>query len=365
MVALIAAAAYMPAAWWGLPHATHRVTVRGWDVDGVAGINTLAEVHNLLVRSKPTWYVAYPLFHYLVVGAASAPYLLWLKLTGGLGATAGTYPYGFRDPVAALAGLALIGRLVTLAMAVGAVVLVYLAARAVWDRPTAVLGAMGYALATPVVYYARTSNLDIPVMFWTAAALYGAALVLTRGADWRRLTWLGLTAALAVATKDQAYGALVPVLLYVLYRLYRDAGARGPLTAGRATAVLVGVGAIAFVVASGIPLWPGRFVAHLRYIAGFEHHFFNVLHPSVLTILRPPTTTGRLLLLRDAGRAVLDSVGPVIFLAGLIGIGLSWWRTPAGRIFVLAALGLILLAVVPIRHMQYRYAILPAGVLAV
>ena len=74
---------YLPALWWGLPLATSGTVIHGWDVDGIAGISPLAEFHNLLVQPKSDWYVAYPLFHYLLLGLCYAPYLAWLWLTGG------------------------------------------------------------------------------------------------------------------------------------------------------------------------------------------------------------------------------------------------------------------------------------------
>ena len=46
-LAAVALAVYLPAIWWGLPVATSGDTIRGWDVDGIAGIGPLAEFHNL------------------------------------------------------------------------------------------------------------------------------------------------------------------------------------------------------------------------------------------------------------------------------------------------------------------------------
>src|SRR5688572_27360493 len=81
---LVSLIVLVPAAGWGIPHATSDVTVRGWEVDAITGIGVLSELSNLLSAGRADWYVAYPLFHYLVLIAASVPYLVIARLTGSL-----------------------------------------------------------------------------------------------------------------------------------------------------------------------------------------------------------------------------------------------------------------------------------------
>src|SRR5262245_7379332 len=117
-LAAIAAVVFLPGLGWGLPHATSAATIRGWDVDAVTGVSTLAELHNLLVSRASDWYVAYPLLHYLLLAAVYAPYLGWLVVSGQLHAPTAGFPYGLSDPVRAIATLSVLGRLLTVAMAV-------------------------------------------------------------------------------------------------------------------------------------------------------------------------------------------------------------------------------------------------------
>ncbi|MEO8201608.1 MAG: glycosyltransferase family 39 protein, partial [Gemmatimonadota bacterium] len=207
---------YAPGLFWGLPHATSEVTIRGWDVDSVAGIGPLSELHNLLVQPREGWYFAYPLFHYLILGLVYAPYMAFLWLTGGLTSPTAAYPYGFADPVTALAALAFLGRLVSVLMGMGTVVCTYLAARTIWDRTTAIIAAVAMMLCGPLVYYAHAGNLDVPVLFWLSVCVLSAAHIVKFGLTPKRAIGFGVLAAIAVATKDQAYGPLVPAVFFLI-----------------------------------------------------------------------------------------------------------------------------------------------------
>ena len=362
LVALAAFLAYAPAFWWGLPFATSAQTVHGWDVDGIAGIGVLSEVHNLL-RPTPDWYTAYPVLHYLLLATVYGPYMVWLKLSGGLHAVAASYPYGLTDPVTTLRVLALLGRLVTLGMAVGTVAAIYVIGRELWGRMAGVLGALFVMLMAPMLYYARTSNLDVPVLFWSALAALAAVRALRQGLTIRRALALGALAALALATKDQAYGAWVAGVGYVaLVRLREREVPRA--ARWRSVLALCGSATAVYVVASGIPFFPGRFISHVHFLLEFKGEFFNLLHANTLTVLRPATALGGLQLLGDLVAACAAALGPVLLAAGILGLAVGLRRAPASRVLAWAVVGFFALVLVPVHHMQYRYALLPAAVLA-
>lgn len=368
LLGAIAVILFLVGSTWGIPFATSEITDRGWDVDGVAGMSVLAEFHNLLIRPKPDWYTAYPLFHYLVLGALYAPYLGYLRLSGGFGAPTDDYPYGFEDPIATLAILTMIARAVTVLMAGGIVITAYLIAKTLWDRAAATWAALVVLLAGSMAFYARTSNLDVPALFWTALGVLAVVRILTHGLTRRRAILLGVTAALAVATKDQTYGALVPGLVFlalaVSWRTGRAEGRPGVKLAWGHLLVMTLVGAAVYAVANGIVFSPSRFVRHLEFVTGFERSFFNLQHPSTLTILRPATVSGYAMLFWDILLATAASIGPLLLIAGLIGIPIAWRNRPASRLLVWMMLGFVVLSLFPIRHMQYRYALFPGFVLA-
>jgi len=359
LIGVAALVVYAPAIWWGLPQVTAPALVlHGWDVDGVAGINVLAELHNLLVASRPDWYVAYPLFHYLVLGVCYAPYVVYLVLSGGLSAPSAEYPYGFADPTAAVFTLALVGRLVTLMMACGLVMTAYLIATTAWDRATGVVAAAVAGLTGPMLYYARTGNLDVPVLFWTALAILVLARSVAHGFTVRRAVAFGAVAALAVATKDQAYGVLLPAAAVLAVHHHGSAADRSRWAA--LLAILVSA-CVVYVLANGVIISPRRFVAHLEYLRNFERTFFYVAE---LGRLRPPTVAGYAQLFLDVGDALCEAMGPVLLAVACLGVVATWRSTPFARVLAAMWLGHLVLTIMPVRHMQYRYAIFPAFILA-
>jgi hypothetical protein len=105
-----------------------------------------------------------------------------------------------------------------------------------------------------VAYYARTSNLDGPALMWTALAV---ERLVAAPEDARALRWFCVYAALAVATKDQAYA---PILFVVPFAV----AARGP----RAFLAAAALGAGVYLVAGGAALNPTGFVHRVTALFG-------------------------------------------------------------------------------------------------
>ncbi len=362
VVWILALAVYLPAIWWGLPHATHPLGVHGWDIDAVTGLQTLSELHNLLIEPKPDWYLAYPLFHYLVVGFFYAPYFVFLYLTGGIAQPISIYPFGFADPVAALKHLALIGRTITVLMASGVVVNAYLTARIIWDKPTARLTAIAAALPVPMFYYARTGNLDVPVLFWMSLAILVLARCLKLGFTVGRGVWLGIFSALAVATKDQAFGPLaVGLTMLVILHFWKGTPNTETTSSWKAPAALVAAGFVTFVSASGLPISPTRFFGHLSFVRNFETTFDLIRR---MDVLQPATPLGYSTLSLDVLTQLLIAFGPILVVAGIIGLILSWRTATFSKVLVALLCGYLILVIFQVRLMQYRYVMFPAFIFA-
>ena len=200
---------------WGLPQAINEETVQPWALDTIAPIAPLNEAYYRFTRSGND-YVVYPLFHYMVLSAAYAPYVGWQLLSGAIESPASGYPYGVSNVAGFTQDLTLLARVVSLFMALGIVLVIFDIVRIAVDERAAYWAALSCLLIAPLGFYAKTSNLDVPYAFWTCLALWRAVHIL-RGPATRDFVLLGIFAALAVATKDQAYGffLLVPFLLAV------------------------------------------------------------------------------------------------------------------------------------------------------
>ncbi|MEO8200435.1 MAG: hypothetical protein ABI679_07955, partial [Gemmatimonadota bacterium] len=131
----------------------------------------------------------------------------------------------------------------------------------------------------------------------------------------------------------------------------------GPDAPWRAPIAMIVAGLAGYAVANGIVFRPHRFIEHVKFLLDFEHTFVNVVH---LDVVRPRSAAGYLMVLRDVTMAVYESMGPVFLVAALAGIVALWRTTRFAWLLVAMLLGYLLLVIAPIRHMQYRWAMVPA-----
>ena len=217
--------------WWGLPlrspvvrervHASSPTSssqdatqdhedVVAWGTDEVAPMGPLVYAKRTLIDRS--WSHKYPPFHFMVLGAAYTPYVTYLVLSGRLSLShlSDRWPYGLSQPASALTILVIIARLVSVAMATVIVGLIYLITQRLFGKPPALFAALIVAFCFPFIYYSHTSNIDIPYLFWFTLGFFFYVRLLDESRT-RSYLLVGICLALAVATKDQAYG-LLPLL---------------------------------------------------------------------------------------------------------------------------------------------------------
>ena len=137
------------------------------------------------------WF-KYPPLHAFVLSAVYAPYLAWLWASGGLHGFQPDYPFGMADPLASLSMLAMLGKATSAVMGAGCALLAYACTERSLGRASAVGAALLTALAYPMVFYAQTTNVEVPYLFWMMLALL-AAVRLVEGAE--GLAWWALLGA--------------------------------------------------------------------------------------------------------------------------------------------------------------------------
>lgn len=273
---------------WGLPSSD------GWDNDGVAPRDFLV---SLVETVTPGRYATYPPVHLAILGLVTSP------VTGvALGRAASLSAH---DVVAEtikvpyMTAIAVIARLVALGMSLGIVVFL---ARLAEELRALALG-LGVAdrdskgrFADPRVaragwltaafvgvnatgtYYAHTSNLDLPYLFWAAWGSLLFVRAIAKGTP-RLLRRAFALFVLAVGTKDQAYALFVlsvPIVLvgWLVFEP-RAGGEQEPGERGgrRAKALkevtLAALGAIALYLAvSGALFNPRGFAARVAFLTG-------------------------------------------------------------------------------------------------
>ncbi|HEY2151721.1 MAG TPA: PA14 domain-containing protein [Vicinamibacterales bacterium] len=290
---------------WGLPQGD-------WVGDELGPFFVLDALAHRFGRG---WFTIYPPFHYYVLTLAYAPVFAasWLGFIG----LHTTLAHGL---------MALSGRLVSLLMAAGMIVAVFVGGRRTFGSRAGLFAAALFALATPFVYSAKTANVDVPYLFWLALSLACYLGILTDGS---LAAYIGcvVTATLAVCTKDQAYAfcaGMAPVVLFELWRKASRANVPRPMwraITDRRVAVAVVALVLTFVVAENLVFNLSGFLQHVATITGRQVSAYQSF---------APTVNGRLSLLVLTGHLVELSWGWPAFLVCALGLG--WALTsPADR----------------------------------
>lgn len=368
VLALLALALYLPGFWWGLPDATGPERIHGWAVDDETPLGPLAQVNNIL-HPQEVQNLGYPLMHSFMLVAAYAPYLGWLKLSGAWAGPQGAdYPYGFRDPVAALKGLSLIGHFVSVLLGVVVVLGAWAAARAMWDDRTGIAAALVTLVSYPMFYYSRTGNVDVPMMAFIAIAVAAYARGLRAPATPALALVLGASAGFALATKEQALGVFLamPVVLLILHlrpaASGTPAGAPQGAVAWQVPALAVAALVLAFGVGSGLFVDPTRFFAHLDHAR--ERMALARSGQLEFIPVYPKTLEGQV----DLARLLLTYLAQVMSLPGLLlaVVGVAWagWRDRRALLLALPAATYLALLYLATRTGQLRYLMPPAFILS-
>lgn len=349
-VYLLALVVYGIGLWWGLPDGVGGRD-RPWGTDELGPVGAINEVYGVFAARQPVFNPQYPLFHYLVQLVTVAPVYVGLWLTGHISMPAPLFPYGLDHPTWELPLLTLAARLPSLLMAAGVVVLALRTGTVLRDVRTGRWAALLAALLYPMIFYARTTNVDMGALFWMAAGLLVFARCLTGGTTPGRLWALGLFAALAAASKDANYAAFVPAgalatWWWVRARLDEGRPLGAALVAPLQAAALA---AATYVVASGLVFRPSRFEQHLHYVT-------NGSGTSAFYFRYPATLQGYLAFAQEFGWQFVDAMGWPLLVCTLAGL-VSWRAAQRLRLWVLPALSICLFVIVPVRFALLRFVL--------
>lgn len=238
---------------WGLP------SWRGWAGDEIRPNQVAAGLHRAFSGG---WHTKYPPLHFYVLALVQTP----LRALAGMG------PVPARG-VDLNSWLFVLSRLVSVAMALGAVAAIVEVGRSISGRRAGLLAGALVATGAPFVYFAKTANVEMPFLFWFALSL----VYFVRLLDGHRLRdYLLFTtfAVFAITSKDQAYGlyTLSPLaVLPGLVRARREEGSPRGLLAALLDRRILAVLALGIGLAALIYNWPanlGGFLAHVRTLLG-------------------------------------------------------------------------------------------------
>jgi hypothetical protein len=243
---------------WGLPASD------AWDNDGVAPRDFWP---GLIETFTPGHYFTYPPAHLALLALLTAPITAVVLLRAPALTRDAVLGEALKVPY--MTGYSLFARGLSVAMSLGIVLAVGAMAREVAGRRAGYAAAAACAVNVTLTYYAHTSNLDVPYLFWAVLALLVLVRAMARGEP-RRLRAVGALAALAVASKDQSYalfalGVPLAVGLGAAFGAWRDLAPRALL---RELGLAVGLGAAILAVVDWAVFNPSGFLARLRFLVG-------------------------------------------------------------------------------------------------
>jgi hypothetical protein len=305
---------------WGLPGPS-------WALDEMGADAVLAGLFQGFANG---WFDQYPPLHYYLLAIVYAPALLAERL--GL----------FAAPWTSVKFLLLLhARQAGLVMAIGTVVLIGLLGDRMLGRRYGWLAAACAGLFLPFVFYAKTANLEAPYLFWTALAFVFLHDVRRRGT---MRAWIGasVAAALAVTTKDQAYGSFALPFVYLAITQLRARRGWPPIAAG------VAAGIATFALAHNLVFNAHGFRRHVETVVGPASQPFRMFDLSAAGQLGLAATSAELLLWMFGVVGVLVVAFGMTGLARRRGARVSLW-------LVLVPVSYYLTFVVPASYVYDRF----------
>ena len=264
-IALVLALVQTLAGLWDLPG-------HGWENDGIAPDGVFDGIVDNLVPGSAS---RYPLLHFVISLVASLPALLLISVLSP--SLSGEQLVATATSVAGMTAIAICVKLVTIVMSSFALLLIARCARNTFDVRAGRWTALFFTVNLSLAYYGRVSNLDAPYLMWIALGLDRWMPLDRRSAPAavRDYRLLGVFCALAIATKDQAYATVFPLLL--LPALRKPSRGR---TKGLVQMVTGFLGA--YAVGSGAVFNPTGFVARIRLLTGANSQDWKWYDDSVL-----------------------------------------------------------------------------------
>lgn len=336
------------ALWWGLPGSD------GWDNDGVAP----RDVYPGLVASfTPGEYYTYPPLHLATLGLLTSPIALWGALASPSLQTGDLVQTLLRPGY--MTAIAVVARVVSLLLSLGTTWLIADLARRTSGLRTARLAAWIGAVNMGFTYYGKTSNLDVPCVFYATLAIWLLARdQLVPNARHKLLA--ALAAVAAVTTKDQAYAAFVLVLpLCFGASLWRTRGSAWQRL--RPWVVALATGVAGYAIASTLLFNPQGFFRRLAFLRGSASQDFMIYSNDL---------RGRIATLIGCANSLRNLLGTPLLLLAAVGLGVVAVQTvrPGRRLARtlpgLAALSFFLFFNCIARRGEERFVLLASAMLA-
>jgi len=318
---------YLPGIGWGIAPEAIRDRGATWGGDEIAPA-ALSQINTTFTRVG-RYNPQYPLFGYAIQAVTVAPYAV---IFGRL----------WEPPPARAARVlrmyVILSRLANVLMSAALVVIAARTAAVLWGSASAAIAGCLTLLLYPMFYYARTSNVDASAMALGGVALWQYAICLTRGLDKRTAILLGLSAALAVATKDFMIGIVLPIGVVVTLMYWRQAP--------RLILLAALVALLVYPIASGAVFNLDRYLAHIDFVRHGSKRHYGFQYGS--------TDSYAHVFVKAMG-FVSMAMSLAASLLAAAGVFVCFRSRPRLLLWLLPPIGVIVLTILPVRYVLYRF----------
>jgi hypothetical protein len=240
---------------WGLPASD------AWDNDGIAPRDILP---GLAETFTPGSFYTYPPAHLVLLALLTLPVTVVAVVRAPHATVADVTQEILKTPY--MTSFSVVARAVSLAMSLGIAIAIAKIAEEISPRKHAgVFAAASASFGITFTYYAHTSNLDVPSLFWASLAALAFTRAVARGEP-SRLRRAAVFAAVAIATKDQAYALFFLSAPILLAWWMRRADDRKALAKECGVAFVIAVAVV--LVLDGAPFNPRGFAARVAFLRG-------------------------------------------------------------------------------------------------
>jgi hypothetical protein len=332
----------------------------GWDNDGIAPRDFLA---GLVETYRPGHYFTYPPLHLVLLGLLTLPVTAVALLRSASLAQEDVIAEILKVPY--MTAMAYAARIVAVAMSLGIVYALAKIAETLRGPRAGHLTAAFVGFDMALTYYAHTSNLDVPYLFWSSLSLLALVRAMVEDEP-RRLRAFAVCMVAAMATKDQSYAlfALAVPIALAAWLVFEPQARRAwkVVLSSLARAALLATSL--FLVFDAVVLNPSGFRARIQFLTGPASQDFAQFSGDV---------TGRIRTVKHAVDHYL-SVTPTL-LIGFVALGLLLHglrlgkdkpgRVVAGFIPLLAAVSFTLTFNCVARRVEHRFVMPQMLLLAV
>jgi hypothetical protein len=311
IVLLLAAILHGVPLSWGMPASD------SWDVDGVAPRDVIP---GLVATFTPGDYYTYPPLQLAILAVLTLPVTILAVINAGTTSVPAVISEIIKPPY--MTAITITARIVTLLMSLGIVLCVAFIAEEIapqkQKRSVMTFAALFATLNWAFSYYSHTSNLDVPYLLWAFLAVLWLVRAIARDEP-QRLRWFAIFAAMAVATKDQAYAMFLlgaPVSLATWMLLDAWPRAHRPRMI-REIAVATALGVVLVLVLDGAIFNPSGFRARVAFLTGPASKDFEILSRDA---------RGRFLAFVDSFTYFRRHYPPIVSVFVVLGIGVALAR---------------------------------------